>query len=211
MADADGRVFWFNRHWYDYTGAKAEDHEIREWQTYLAPDSGLDARRSWIRSLNDGTPLETEASLLGKDGWNRPFLTRVIPLRDAASTVYRWIGTRVDISEQRRREEHVRFIIDELSHRTKGLLAVVMAIANQTAQYADDAPQYQTRLLDRLQELAQCHDLLVKDNWRGASFHDLVSSQMRPFGEMNADRIDAGGPHIILRPGRRTESRLGSA
>ena len=75
-----------------------------------------------------------ELSLLGRDGQYRPFLTRAIPLRDATSSVYRWIGTHIDISEQRRREEHIQFIIDELSHRTKNLLAVVMAVANQTAQ-----------------------------------------------------------------------------
>ena len=141
-----------------------------------------------------------ELSLLGKDGQYRPFLTRAIPLRDATSTVYRWIGTHVDISEQKRREEHIRFIIDELSHRTKNLLAVVMAVANQTAQYASDVKQYQMRFSERLQALAHCHDLLVKDSWHGASFHDLVSAQMRPFGETNAGRIDAGGPPIILKP-----------
>jgi PAS domain S-box-containing protein len=200
MAEADGRVFWFNRHWYDYTGAPTEDHDAYDWQTFLASDSALDVRRCWARSLKDGTALEMEASLLGKDEQNRPFLTRVIPLRDPTTTVYRWIGTHVDISEQRRREEHVRFIIDELSHRTKNLLAVVMAIANQTALNATDVREYQARLLNRLQALAQCHDLLVKDNWRGASFLDLVWSQMRPFGEINASRIDASGPDIVLRP-----------
>ena len=108
-----------------------------------------------------------ELSLLGKDGQFRPFLTRAIPLRDATSTVYRWIGTHIDISEQRRREEHIRFIIDELSHRTKNLLTVVMAVANQTAQYADDVRQYQKCFSARLQALAHCHDLLVKDSWHG--------------------------------------------
>ena len=56
------------------------------------------------------------------------------------------------------------------------------------------------RFSERLQALAHCHDLLVKDNWHGASFHDLVSAQMRPFGETNAGRIDATGPPVILKP-----------
>ncbi|MEI9992158.1 MAG: PAS domain-containing protein [Rhizomicrobium sp.] len=198
MAEADGRIFWFNRHWYDYTGAG--DNDMRDWLMFIAPDAQSDARYCWTRSLADGTALEVELPLRARDGRCRPFLTRVIPLRDASCAVYRWIGTHVDISEQHRREEHVRFIIDELSHRTKNLLAVVIAIANQTAQYAGDVPQYRTRLVERLWALAHSHDLLVKDNWQGASFGDLVSSQMRPFGETSTGRFDAEGPYVVLKP-----------
>ncbi len=200
MAEADGRIFWVNNHWYCYTGVPTGDGRIHDWNALLAPASLQEARRRWVQSLRTGEALEMELSLLGKDGQYRPFLTRAVPLRDASSNVYRWIGTHIDISEQTRREEHIRFIIDELSHRTKNLLAVVMAVANQTAQYAGDVVQFQTRFSQRLQALAHCHDLLVKDSWHGASFHDLVSSQMRPFGETNAGRIDATGPAIILKP-----------
>jgi PAS domain S-box-containing protein len=193
MAEADGHIFWFNRHWYDYTGAAlAGDHD---WQSFLAPDAEWDARYYWAQALEAGTALEVELPLLGSNGQSGPFLTRIIPLRDAAGSVYRWIGTHINISEQRRREEHIRFITDELAHRTKNLLAVVIAIANQTAQHVGDVKQYQTRLLQRFRALAHCHDLLVKDNWHGASFCDLVSAQMRPFGETNANRIGASGPH----------------
>ena len=154
----------------------------------------------WAKSLRAGTALEMELSLLGRTGQYRPFLTRVVPLRDAASRVYRWIGTHIDIAEQKRREEHTAFIIRELSHRTKNLLAVVLAIAKQTAQHTSDVDQYYARFVRRLQALAHCQDLLVKDNWQGASFHDLVLVQMNPFEEANAPRIDAAGPPIVLKP-----------
>ena len=55
-----------------------------------------------------GTALESELSLLGKDGEYRPFLTRVVPLRDPLGAVYRWIGTHIDISERKRNEREVR-------------------------------------------------------------------------------------------------------
>jgi PAS domain S-box-containing protein len=200
MANADGRIFWINRQWYDYTSVPVGDGGSHDWQVLLAPASRTETSRRWADSLRTGAPLEMELSLLGKDGQYRPFLTRVIPLRDATSAVYRWIGTHIDISEQKRREEHVRFIIHELSHRTKNLLAVVGAIAKQTAQYASDVKQYQARFVERLHALAHCHDLLVKDSWHGASLHDLVSSQMSPFDEGNSGRIDAAGPPIVLKP-----------
>ena len=48
-----------------------------------------------------------ELSLLGKDGEYRPFLTRVVSLRNAAGSVYGWIGTHIDISERKRNEQEV--------------------------------------------------------------------------------------------------------
>jgi PAS domain S-box-containing protein len=200
MAEANGRIFWINSQWSDYTGVPARDGGFHDWLALLDPASLPEVSRHWAQSLSAGASLEMELSLRGKDGRYRPFLTRAIPLRDATSTVYRWIGTHVDISEQKRREEHIRFIIDELSHRTKNLLAVVMAVANQTAQYAGDVKQYQARFSERLLALTHCHDLLVKDSWHGAWLHDLVSAQMRPFSETNAGRIDAAGPPVILKP-----------
>ena len=199
MANADGRIFWVNEQWCEYTGA-VEGSGPRDWQELLAPASRMEVSMRWAKSLRAGTALEMELSLLGRTGQYRPFLTRVVPLRDAASRVYRWIGTHIDIAEQKRREEHTAFIIRELSHRTKNLLAVVLAIAKQTAQHTSDVDQYYARFVRRLQALAHCQDLLVKDNWQGASFHDLVLVQMNPFEEANAPRIDAAGPPIVLKP-----------
>ena len=98
-------------------------------------------------------PFEMELELCGKDERRRPFLTRIIPLRDPEGKLYRWIGTHIDISEQKRREAHIQFIADELSHRSKNLLAVVMAIANQTAKHAGNVDQYHGRFTERLAAL----------------------------------------------------------
>lgn len=200
MADHAGRIFWFNRRWYEYTGETRTEGAMQDWLPLLDPTLLPQVSQEWAQALRDSTPLELELRLRSHTGAYHPFLTRAIPLRDASSTVYRWIGTHIDISEQKRREEHIGFIVAELSHRTKNLFAVVMAVARQTAQYASDVDQYQERFIGRLQALAYCHDLLVKDQWQGASFHDLVMSQMKPFSEANSGRIDAAGPPIVLKP-----------
>jgi PAS domain S-box-containing protein len=108
MADAVGKIYWFNNHWYEYTGSSVGDTISHDWQTILAPTSLLEARRRWAETLQAGTALEMELSLLGKDKQYRPFLTRAIPLRDPAATIYGWIGTHIDISERKRNEQAVR-------------------------------------------------------------------------------------------------------
>lgn len=201
MADGAGRIFWFNSRWRDYTGVSSSDHdEPPDWQNVLDSPSRMEAASGWKRSLKDGVPLELELSLRGRDGEYRPFLTRIIPLHDVSGMVYRWIGTHVDISEQKRREDHIRFVALELSHRTKNLLAVVIAVAKQTALHTNNIQQYQECFVSRLGALAHCNDLLVRDNWRGAPLHDLVMAQMEPFNETSSNRIKASGPSVVLRP-----------
>ena len=108
MADAVGKIYWFNNHWHEYTGTSVGEPESHDWQAILAPAALEDARRRWAQTLETGTSLELELSMLGQDGKYRPFLTRVIPLRDPTATIYGWIGTHIDISERKRNEQAVR-------------------------------------------------------------------------------------------------------
>jgi PAS domain S-box-containing protein len=108
MADAVGKIYWFNNHWHEYTGTSVDDTSSHDWQAILAPASLEDARRRWAQTMEAGTSLELEMSMLGKDGQYRPFLTRVIPLRDPTTAIYGWIGTHIDISERKRNEQAVR-------------------------------------------------------------------------------------------------------
>jgi PAS domain S-box-containing protein len=103
MADAEGKIFWFNNHWREYTGTDSHD-----WQAILAPGPFHKGRDRWAQALETGTPMELELSLRGKDGQYRPFLTRAVPLRDTIGAVYGWIGTHIDISERKRNEQKIR-------------------------------------------------------------------------------------------------------
>jgi PAS domain S-box-containing protein len=100
MADASGAIYWFNNHWYEYTGRPAGEIDAQGWQAVLG--------ERWSHALETGSAFDAELSLLGNDGTYRPFLTRVVPLRDPADAVYGWIGTHIDISERKRSEQELR-------------------------------------------------------------------------------------------------------
>jgi PAS domain S-box-containing protein len=108
------------------------------------------------------------------------------------------IGVNVDITQRKKQEDNLRFIMDELSHRTKNLLSVVQAMASQTARYSESFPDFEERFLGRIRALSQSHDLLVSQNWSGAPLLDLIFAQLMPFVEDEA-RIQATGPSISLR------------
>jgi PAS domain S-box-containing protein len=108
MADAGGKIYWFNNHWHEYTGTSAGETSAHDWQAILAPASLEEARHRWAQTLETGAALEMELFLRGSDGQYRPFLTRAIPLRDSAAAIYGWIGTHIDISERKRSEQETR-------------------------------------------------------------------------------------------------------
>jgi two-component sensor histidine kinase len=94
------------------------------------------------------------------------------------------------------REAHVRLIMRELSHRSKNLLAIVLAIARQTARHTASFDDFEARFNSRIQALADAHDLLVEQQWSGALLSDLVNAQLSAFG---LDRLVCRGGPIMLR------------
>lgn len=116
----------------------------------------------------------------------------------------RILGTARDITERKMREQHVRVLLRELVHRSKNLLAVVQAMSRQTAARAPSVEEFQRKFSARLQALSMAHDLLVSQDWRGASMRELVRAQLAYC--MDVPKDDVGehasleGPKIMLKP-----------
>jgi two-component sensor histidine kinase len=98
--------------------------------------------------------------------------------------------------ERDERETHVRLIMRELSHRSKNLLAIVLAIARQTARHTTSFGDFEARFNSRIQALADAHDLLVEQQWSGAFLDDLVRAQLAAFG---MEKVACHGPRIMMR------------
>lgn len=111
----------------------------------------------------------------------------------------RLLGACIDITERKRAEEHLRFLLREISHRSKNLLAVILAMASQTAKSAETVADFRRRFGERLMGLSASHDLLVNQNWLGASVGDLVRGQLSPFVEGNDPRLRISGPEVDLK------------
>lgn len=108
MANPDGRFFWSNQRFYDYTALTPEQAEGWGWISALDTEASVAALESWRQSIVSGDAFESVFALRGADGVARPFLARAMPVRDRDGEVSRWFGTMTDISEQRRNEEALR-------------------------------------------------------------------------------------------------------
>jgi PAS domain S-box-containing protein len=100
-----------------------------------------------------------------------------------------------DITARKQSEEQVKLLMAEVNHRAKNLLAVVLAVAQQTARYGD-LPSYVKRLSDRIDGLAAGQDLLVRNQWQGVEVSDLVKAQLAHFKDLIGTRILMHGPRV---------------
>jgi PAS domain S-box-containing protein len=121
-------------------------------------------------------------------------------LRDGEGTVLGLTGAAVDITERKEGEAHLRLLMRELTHRSKNLLAVIQAMARQTAKHTGNVDRFLQYFGERLQALARSHDLLVQESWHGASLDDLVRSQLAPYLGHKNSQVSVEGDDIQLRP-----------
>ena len=101
-----------------------------------------------------------------------------------------------DITERKRYEAQIRLLMHEVNHRAKNMLALVHAVARQTIAASPD--DFIERFGERVQSLAASQDLLVKNEWKGADFGDLVLSQLAPFSDLIGTRIELTGPSLVI-------------
>jgi PAS domain S-box-containing protein len=166
----------------------------------ILPPANLEAVVALKRqSLESGQPGGSEVHI--RDGAaDRWFDLHVEPLRDLKGEILGLTCAAVDITERKQGEAHLRMLMRELTHRSKNLLAVIQAMARQTARHAGSTTQFLERFSARLQALAASHDLLVQEGWHGASLHELVRSQLGHYLDREEPPVSFAGPAILLKP-----------
>ena len=122
------------------------------------------------------------------------------PLRNDADAIVGLTCAAVDVTERKEGEAHLRLLLRELTHRSKNLLAVIQAMARQTARHAGSIESFLDQFGARLQALAASHDLLVRESWHGASVNELIRSQLAAYVDRMESRIAIEGPAVALKP-----------
>ena len=89
-------------------------------------------------------------------------------------------------------------LIEELNHRVKNTLAILQAITSQTFQSATRSER--ETFEGRLGALAEAHNLLSQDKWRGSGLQDVISRVLQPYLISNPERVRMSGPSVPLSP-----------
>ncbi|GLV55820.1 hypothetical protein KDH_26640 [Dictyobacter sp. S3.2.2.5] len=109
VTQPDGSVSYANPRYYDYTCATCEQLQHFHWLQFVHPEDAARVLALRQHSLETGGRYEIEYRLRnGITGAYRWFLTRALPVRDAAGQIIKWFGTSTDVDDQKRTEEALR-------------------------------------------------------------------------------------------------------
>ncbi|WP_108660249.1 PAS domain-containing protein [Acuticoccus kandeliae] len=144
-------------------------------------------------------PASAEVGV-GSGAERRWYDMHVEPNMRPDGTVSGVTGASIDITHRRRNEEQMRLVMRELTHRTKNLLTVVIAIARQTSTQAKTVESFIPALVGRLRALSAAQDLIVADEWAGVKIGDLISVLVGQYVPPHSSRVMLTGPEVVLSP-----------
>ncbi|MCL4766082.1 MAG: PAS domain S-box protein [Hyphomicrobiaceae bacterium] len=165
----------------------------------LFADDGLADHGRIRTAMQAGETVRLESLCRSRD--RHPMEVAIVanPVRSPSQSIAGYSITIRDISARKEHDRHLASVMRELTHRSKNLLAIIQAMARQTALRSDGIADFETRFSGRLQSLSRSHELLISNDWEGALLGDLVAMQRSAFGARHS-RIRASGPDIFLRP-----------
>jgi PAS domain S-box-containing protein len=123
------------------------------------------------------------------------------PVRDEGGDVVQHFASFVDLTKHKQEKDRLRFLLDELNHRTQNTLATVQAIAVQTLRGVVDK-EVVDAFEGRILALSRAHTLLGRENWDGVGLRDVIEQILEPFGlqDRRVARFAVEGDDVRLPP-----------
>lgn len=162
-ANAEGRVEYANRRWFEYTGLTLQEAEAAYlgWDGLLHPEDRERTTTAWNHARESGSVFEIEHRVRrASDGSYRWHLALAVPLRTTAGEIANWLGTCTDIEDQKQAGnaalEELKFrgigqLAGGIAHDFNNLLVCILGGASCAMQSLPASHPVQERLRDVVQ------------------------------------------------------------
>lgn len=168
----DGKVDYFNKRWYEFTGRAEDDLTNLQWAKFLHPDDLTKTRQAWDLCMKTGQPLEVENRIRNKSGEYRWVLARALPVHSPDGKIVRWMGTSTDIQDQKIAAENLakakaetEQVLKELEGKT-ALLETILEQMPMSVIFAE-APSGKLIFTNKQFRKVWRHDFIPSDNVQG--------------------------------------------
>ena len=156
-----------------------------------------DLRPDVRRVLDELEPFERRVAR--HDG-SAHYLMRILPYRTADDRVDGALVTFLDVTSMVQAEQHQRMMVDELNHRVRNMLTVVISLATQTLRQSKSLPEFADAFMGRVNALSAAYTLLSRDNWTEVSLRDVLLEELRPFIGPARNNVSVTGDRVWLKP-----------
>jgi two-component sensor histidine kinase/PAS domain-containing protein len=169
----------------------------RSWiDKYIHPDDQPRVTEVIDEAIRTKSTFELEHRVIRVDGSLGWVSSRAVPVFDANGGIREWFGAASDITRRKQASEQIQMLMREVNHRSKNMLSLIQAVARQTV--ASSPRDFLDLFEERVQALAAAQDLLVRNDWKGASLNELIRSQLAHFADLIGTRIELAGQPLLI-------------
>ena len=161
----------------------------------LLPTEQHKVMREKMNQVLQGDIAMFDAVCLTRTGEHRDISIGMSPVRFVAENTKAIVTIARDIAERKQAETRIQFLMNEVDHRAKNMLAVVQAIANLSAH--GNSENYVENFCKRINSLAECYNLLVQAKWLGVDLNKLIDTYLGCYGAAGG-RVRVAGPSLHL-------------
>ncbi|HEY7608590.1 MAG TPA: HWE histidine kinase domain-containing protein [Alphaproteobacteria bacterium] len=180
-----------------------------EWMARVHPEDRPRLVAELAARRQDLKPLEIDFRTVLPDGSFRSLAVLGAVVRRDDDVAYRSVGVARDVTERARDAARRQVLLGELNHRVRNSLAVVLSLAQQTAQGATSLPDFLSAFQGRVMALASAHNLLTRAQWQGASLGALVEASLAPERAAKPALVEIAGPACDLPPQKALAMTMG--
>jgi PAS domain S-box-containing protein len=122
----------------------------------------------------------------------------ISPVRNAQGKVIGASKIARNITEHKRSQVQIVNLAREAEHRTKNILATVLATVRLSQ--SDTSDGLKQLIEGRVNALAKVHALFVESRWAGAELHRLATQELLAYSGEREARVRIDGPAVVLEP-----------
>lgn len=175
----------------------AEAPTFEDWLELLHPEDRAGVRAQLEKAHADQlSELELEYRIIHTSRGTRWISNRFRIEYDRRGIAVRQGGIHTDVTDRKRSDERLRLLMQEVNHRAKNMLSLVLVMVRQAS--ASSVAELAEKIQSRVQALAANQDILVKSDWSDVPLRDLLQSQLAHFADLVGSRITFEGEALTV-------------
>jgi PAS domain S-box-containing protein len=196
--DLDGIISSWNKgaeRIFGYTASEAIGQPI----TLVIPEDRRSEEREILTRIRRGERIDHfETVRQRRHGSSVVVSLTVSPVKDAKGKIVGASKIARDITEQKRNQEVIATLAREAEHRSKNLLASVLATVSLSESSSSEG--LKQTIVGRIGALANVCSLFVASRWIGAELSAIATQELAPYSDIDGKRVLVDGPQILLEP-----------
>jgi two-component sensor histidine kinase len=151
-------------------------------------------------ALTKDQPLAIDIRVRRFDGHERWLAVRGAAIKGEHQPPSGLVGIVQDVTDQKQSLSRTDALLREVSHRSKNMLALILAMARLTARDTVDVKSHLKEFALRVAGLAASQDLIVASDWQSVDLGTLAVAEIDAVARTDAARVKISGPSFAVTP-----------